>query len=277
MISNIIIRKIKSSLIVRYLVWPYMSIKKKKQYIKYHESGEDEKLKQLKDKYKGQRCFIIGNGASLSLNDLNKLNHEITIGSNRIYSIFEKTSWRPVFYMAEDEDGYEELIPNICKYNINNCIFSMAALRYESSSIRQNIYHALWTNKKYVANRYNDKSSHISEDISDHISDGYTVTFSAIQLAIYMGIKEIYLLGVDFNYSFVTDKFGKLHKIEGVKTYFDGKERKGSYLNYYSTLYAYKVALSYCKTHDIHIYNATRGGNLNVFERVNFDEIYFKD
>ena len=42
-------------------------------------------------KYEGKRCFIIGNGPSLKLEDLNRLKNEITIASNKIYLIFNKT------------------------------------------------------------------------------------------------------------------------------------------------------------------------------------------
>lgn len=56
----------------------------------------------------------------------------------------------------------------------------------------KNILYVFWSNGKFIINRYNDRTSHISENISDHFSCGYTVTFSAIQLAIYMGIREIY-------------------------------------------------------------------------------------
>lgn len=133
---------------------------------------------------------------------------------------------------------------------------------------KDKVIYGFWSNGRYIINRYNDKTSHISENVSDHFSVGYTVTFSAIQLAIYMGFKEIHLLGVDFNYSVVADRKGKMTRLYGVQTYFDGKER----LNYYSVMYAYCQAEEYCKTHGIKIYNTTRGGKLEVFERADFDE-----
>ena len=36
---------------------------------------------------------------------------------------------------------------------------------------------------------------------------------------------------------------------------------------------AYKVAKQYADDHNIKIYNATRGGKLEVFERVDLDDI----
>ena len=41
---------------------------------------------------------------------------------------------------------------------------------------------------------------------------GYTVTFTALQLAFYMGFKEIVLLGIDFTYPVARNGAGK--KIE---------------------------------------------------------------
>jgi hypothetical protein len=38
-------------------------------------------------------------------------------------------------------------------------------------------------------------------------------------------------------------------------------------------LNAYTVSKDYADTHGIKIYNATRGGKLEVFERVDFDEV----
>jgi len=54
------------------------------------------------DKYKGKRCFVIGNGPSLNKVDLSKLNGEIIIVMNFFYlnSVLEK--WQPTFYCVAD-------------------------------------------------------------------------------------------------------------------------------------------------------------------------------
>lgn len=271
--TNLIIRKAKSNLLLRALFWPYMTLKKKKAYDSYQKSNEGKKLCELENIYNGERCFIIGNGSSLKSEDLDKIKNEISFGSNRIYNMFGYTEWRPTFYIAEDEDAYAEMIPKVLSTSIKKFILSPSAVPYEGDR-HDDVYHALWTNMRYVINRYNDKSIHFSKDISNHISDGYTVTFSAIQIAAYMGFKQLYLLGVDFNYSKITDKFGRIKKIDGATTYFDGVERNGSYLNYHSTMIAYNTAKRYCENNGIVIKNATRGGKLEIFERVNFDELF---
>ena len=64
-----------------------------------------KQLVKYKSKYVGQRCFFIGNGPSLQVEDLTKLHEasEITFAFNRIYNIFDQTPWRPTFYVSQDE------------------------------------------------------------------------------------------------------------------------------------------------------------------------------
>ena len=59
-----------------------------------------EKLGALKDKHKGERCFIIGNGPSLKQTDLTKLKNEYTFGLNRIYLAFRRWDSRRAIISA---------------------------------------------------------------------------------------------------------------------------------------------------------------------------------
>lgn len=62
----------------------------------------DINIKALKNKHKGQRCFIVGSGPSLKVDDLNKLKDEVTFACNKIYLAFNDTSWRPTYYSVYD-------------------------------------------------------------------------------------------------------------------------------------------------------------------------------
>src|SRR5512143_3750371 len=46
------------------------------------------RLSALRDAYRGQRAFIVGNGPSLRDTDLGLLQHDFTFGLNRIYLMF---------------------------------------------------------------------------------------------------------------------------------------------------------------------------------------------
>ena len=100
--------------------------------------------------------------------------------------------------------------------------------------------------------------------------DGSTVVYVCIQLAVYLGFKEIYLLGVDFNYT----AYGKNHFTEQVEPYeqFDGMNGQNRLLNL--SYKAFQKAREYASNHGIKIYNASRRTCLDVFEQVNFDSLF---
>ena len=71
----------------------------------FDSTAYGREIKKLKNIYRGKRCFLIGNGPSLRAEDLTCLHEhgEICFAFNRIYNIFEQTSWRPTFYISQDE------------------------------------------------------------------------------------------------------------------------------------------------------------------------------
>lgn len=91
-----------------------------------------------------------------------------------------------------------------------------------------------------------------------------------MQLAVYMGFSEIYLLGVDFNYS---------NNIYDPKNHFEGCDTAKNKIRLNQvypeiTLLAYESCRDFCRKHNVRIFNATRGGKLEVFERKSFDDLF---
>lgn len=60
------------------------------------------KVKKLKDSHLGESCFIIGNGPSLTLEDLNKIKNVVSFSCNRVNILLDKTDWRPYYYTFTD-------------------------------------------------------------------------------------------------------------------------------------------------------------------------------
>jgi effector-binding domain-containing protein len=90
-----------------------------------------------------------------------------------------------------------------------------------------------------------------------------------------MGFGEIHLLGVENNHSIMVRNDGTLIKNDNA-SHFSGDYGKILFPpRYDEVVKAYRSARDYAERHGIKIYNATRGGALEVFERVNFDEIAF--
>lgn len=277
-------KRIKDIAQVRALLRSYMDTRKKSLHERYLRSPDHFYLQTLKGIHEGERCFIIGNGPSLCSTDLDMLCGEYTFAANRIYKIFNQTQWRPTYYLTVDSPMLPERYEALLKYadelghlflrvdvtdrkdeskSLDFPIEKMTRIFYEEDGFFK-VYQNIW----------NQWSSYVSEDISYHFSDGYTVTFASIQLAIYMGFKELYLLGVDFNYSVMRDANGKLFVDESIQDYFDKQRYDTTIFNYNSMLHAYQIAKEYCNNHGIKIMNATRGGKLEVFERVDFDELF---
>lgn len=270
-ISSFIKYRLKYNPVIRAISKPYMKAKGRQILNEYARTEYSKKVEAYKDKYINERCFVIGNGPSLLTDDVDKLKNEYTFAANRIYEIFDETNWRPTFYVATDGNFISENYEKIILYKLNQCFLEYKGIRRRS--VPDNIV-GICRSADFAINRWNDKTIHVSEDLSKCFSDGYTVTFAAIQLAIHMGFKEIYLVGVDFNYSVVRDRRGKIHTDNSVQDYFNGKHYDSTFQNYSSTLRAYLVAKKYCDEHGIIIKNATRGGKLEVFPRVDFDSLF---
>ena len=67
----------------------------------------NDNLIKYKDKHKGCRVFIVGNGPSLNKTNLDLIKDEFSIGMNRISLLFNKTKWKPiVICMKWELKGY---------------------------------------------------------------------------------------------------------------------------------------------------------------------------
>ncbi len=223
-------------------------------------------IEQYKNIHKHQRCFIVATGPSLNIQDLDKLmqHGEVCISMNRIYNIFGKTEWRPDYYVIEDTMMIEDLRREIADLDLPvKFVPTVPTCFWEQSNLKNVVQYQL-------ALLDNGEGMPLFSSIAEQcIYEGSTVTYACIQIAAYMGFQDIYLLGVDFNYS--SDLYDE-------KNHFQGYQRdKRVRLNVVSPKRmeaAYQCARNYAEENEIHIYNATRGGKLEVFERVEFDDLF---
>ena len=252
----------------------------KKMQKKYLSSSFPEKIKECKDIHAGKRCFIIGNGPSLNNEDLERIKDEFSFATNRVFLIFDKTSWRPTYWMCQDRQILRSVTDLYQSYKGNMFLGYHALYDYGINLSNANYY--LCNAKQYKARK---KELDFSDEVDKFVIDGGSVTYSCIQMAVYMGFKKIYLLGVDHNFSRTLDKNLRIVEHNEVKNdYFDEKykdifkkfEEKGKvYAAPDSEMitHAFEAAKKYCDAHDVEIFNATRGGKLEVFTRVKFDDI----
>lgn len=257
---------------VRGLIYPVGAFKKAIERQKYGKSVDSAEIKKFKDIHKGERCFIIGNGPSLTPEDLDLISEEYTFAANKIFALFDKTKWRPTYYFNIDlsviSNNFSEINKLECKKKFI-CVWA----KEHGKCFDNSIY--ICSCPFYTINLFNYRGAFVQEDVSKYFSCGLTVTFTMIQMAIYMGFKELYLIGNDFSMPYYKDKFGRKHKTDEIHTHFNGGDtHKITYLNRESNLYAFGQAKKYCDAHGIIIKNATRGGKLEVFERICLDELF---
>ncbi len=229
-----------------------------------------DKLKSLKNTKSG-RCFIVATGPSLTKEDLQKLKNETTFGVNALVKWFPEIGWETTYYAIQDLGTYIKLKTEIDSINESYVFFSLEgqssykerkiiALKNKNNTFEYPLYYRnhLYSNFKCV-----NWNTRFSDDASKIVFDGYSVVYSLIQIAVYMGFKEIYLLGTDCNY-----KTDKAHAIDY------GYKRRDIYkIQGDRMIFAYDFAKDYADKHGIKIFNATRGGMLEVFPRIDLDEV----
>ena len=243
---------------------------------------------EFKDKHKGERCFIIGGGASLRASDLDMLKNEKTFAMNKIYKIFDKTEWRPTYYVTEDAlmaKQYRIINEYIkgCKFfDFEHCLREIN--NDKDFQFDKNAHY--FTLIKNMSNRPAEYKKPGFGKYPDEFYYGFTSTYSCLQLAAFMGFKEIYLVGIDHEYSVMITNSGEIIFSEK-RNHFTNEYHKGGIMEQYQSqgfhlfyidnvTAAYQSAREYAENNGITIKNATRGGKLEVFERVSFDELFDK-
>lgn len=249
--------------------------------IKREGFKSNPQIKKLKGCFSGKRCFIIGTGPSLKIKDLEELkrNNEISFASNKIFKLFSQTSWRPQLYCVSDMEVlyfyYNQIVSLEIKYQfIVNILHSKYKECVDGNKLKSPFKYIFDIYKYGKVNKKTGKEvPAFSTEVDKYVVDGgITVTYSMLQIAYFLGFREIYLLGVDFDYD---DKSGadKKRSDHFCEDYIE----EGEVVNFprlNESFEAYKAAEKFSRKHGFRIYNATRGGKLEVFERISFDSIF---
>lgn len=224
---------------------------------------QDELIRSLRDIHKGERCFIVGNGPSLNTNDLELIRNEQTFAANLIFRIFDKTKWRPSNYFlidryADTQDILDSM--EVPRLFIGDYYWRKRGMK----------------NPNAICMRVMRKSNnlHFSDDLIKGVYDSHTVTYIMIQVAVYMGFSEIYLLGMDHSYALTYDSTGKVTEDPDVISHFFKDRNPAEVIaNVEGMNKAYLEARSYACKNGVKIINVTRGGKLEWFPRMSLEEV----
>jgi len=236
----------------------------------------EKKLLELNNLHKGERAFIIGNGPSLNHCDLTLLKNETTFGLNSIFLNYEKMGFHPTYYVVEDVFVAEDRSKEINQYNGPKIKFFGNYLNYCIDDGND----VLWLNVRFRYDDYPDFPN-FSKNAASMVWTGGTVSYLCLQLAYYMGFSTVYLIGFDHSYNIPSDAC-----IEGSKIISQSNDINHFCPEYFGKGYRWhdplveRMEKSYVKGKKMFeldnrkIYNATIGGKLDVFPRINFDDLF---
>lgn len=219
----------------------------------------------LKDLHKGKRGWMIGNGPSVRLEDLDAIpDDDVKFCFNRFYKCYADTRLRENYVVSADmlmiDDFGQEMVdksaglPLFCR----NRVISEVSGRYVE----------LQPGDTYLPL--------FSYDPSKFVSIGGSSVFVAMQMAYFMGVRELFLYGMDFSFSM---SLGRDPRYKFPVSFDDN--------NHF--IKGYRDAKPWCPPtwRDIsagfinaraafelgggRVLNATRGGKLEIFDRTDFE------
>lgn len=223
-------------------------------------------LEQFYNAHYGKRCFIVATGPSLTIKDLDILheNNEVCLSMNYIYKVFSDTKWRPKYLFFEDSAITPKDVEEIHAADVEYKFIGDRKL----SVVEHVNYDDIYVYRTF-SEHYEEEGPDFSVDPNFGCHYGYTVLYQCLQFAVYMGFKDIYIVGADSDY--VSNGLDGDHFIEN---YTPTHAMNVGCVLIDKTFIAYRKAKEYAQSHNIKIYNATRGGKLEVFERVEFDSLF---
>ena len=242
---------------------------------------------ELKDKYNNERIFILGSGSSILLYDLKVLSNEYVMTQNS-------------FHMHKDISYVDPNIHCVVPYYQSNKEISIWVDYIADMKARMPNSLFLWgLNTKALIDKYHEdisaKSYYIRTkynlltlkkakvNISKTIMTIPTVLTQCLTVAIYLGFKEIYLLGFDLDQICHTNdqtygRFYGMSKITETEFEKDANQRldvetTDGWYTWWLMNKQFFLIKHFADQNNISIVNGTKGGILSYFKREPIENI----
>lgn len=251
--------------------------------------------KSLKDIHKNERIFILCCGPSIQQQDLTLLKDEITMAVSSFYMHKDLKIIQPNYYCNAQWARNEKLSDDVeMEYlkelhkNVGHSRYFFAAQEKELienshvfDSREVNYYYYDYSDYHGICRPY----FYQEVDLCQEIMPVHSVPVLCIQLALYMGFKEIYLLGTEHD-SLLTNQYTYFYDkdkcVTGRKDVtIDENDRlvwnfSRSLADTYRLWENYKTMKRIADAGNVKIYNATAGGALDLFPRVDYYQLFSK-
>ena len=221
-----------------------------------------KRLARFRGAHAGEDCFILGNGPSLNRTDLESLAGKHVFGLNKIYLLTDRRRVTLSYVVA-----------------VNPFVLEQASERLGSMGVPVFV-------PVDLAPRIRGRSPHFvpiratgafefAHDLFGNFAQGHTVTFVALQLAFAMGFERVFLAGVDHNFR-QNGSANETQRMEGDDpNHFDPDYFKGNdwqLADLEGSELAYRIADFHYRRAGRRIVDATVGGKLDLFEKMDFEE-----
>lgn len=222
-------------------------------------------LSEMKDAHRGERCFIIGNGPSLKQTDLSRLHSEYTFGTNRIYMMFPDLGFTTSYYVSVNSLVIEQCAEDIRSLPIPKF------LSWRSHNLIQPTEDMVFLHTTYTGPLF-------AQDVRSRMWEGATVTYVTLQLAYHMGFEQVILIGVDHSYS-TAGKPNTIVTSQGddpnhFNARYFGKGFRWQLPDLDTSERGYIMARDAYAQDGRHVVDATIGGKLTIFPKVDYETLF---
>ena len=242
---------------------------------------------ELKDKYNNKRIFILGSGSSILLYDLKVLSNECVMTQNSFHMHNDISDINPNFhcvvpyYQSEKEHSIWVEYINDMKIRMPDSLFIWGL---NTKSLIDKYHEDLRDKSYYLRTRYNLLTLNKAKvNISKTIMNIPTVLTQCLSVAIYLGFKEIYLLGFDLDQICHTNdqtygRFYGMSKITETEFEKDANQRldletTDGWYTWWLMNKQFFLIKHFADQNNISIVNGTQGGILSYFKREPIENI----
>jgi hypothetical protein len=236
----------------------------------------------LRDKYRGERAFILACGPSIKSQDLSVLRGEKCISVSNFFVHQEFSRIRPLYHCVAplhspfaDEDGerwFRQMAPEMSNTTLLVSASDKKLIQSRNllsgNDVRYLSFSAEW----------ND-GSNPDFDLAHPLPSPQSVSIMALMSALYLGFHKIFLVGTDHTFFSQADgRYEYQHFYADPKANTLGEEPPAEDLEDGFSCQArlwhqYKTLRALARARGVSIYNASAGGLLDLFPRVRLEEL----
>jgi hypothetical protein len=242
---------------------------------------------ELKDKYNNERIFILGSGSSILLYDLKVLNSEYVMTQNSFHMHKDISYVDPnihcvvPYYQSNKEINiWVDYIADM-KARMPNSLFLWGL---NTKALIDKYHEDISAKSYYIRTKYNLLTLNKAKvNISKTIMTIPTVLTQCLTVAIYLGFKEIYLLGFDLDQICHTNDqtYGRFYGMSKItETEFEkyanqrlDVETTDGWYTWWLMNKQFFLIKHFADQNNISIVNGTQGGILSYFKREPIENI----